>query len=320
MTNDGVVCRLQPDVNILLETMATLELPTMESLSAAEAREFSNAMAATRPPGPDVGEIVDGTLPGAAGELNYRLYRPGSDGPHPVVVYFHGGGWVLGSHESDDPFCRDMCVRAGAIFVSVDYRHAPEERFPAAADDAFAALNWVADHVDELGGIPGQLAVAGWSAGGNLAAVVCQLARDAGGPNIVGQLLLTPVTDSDMTRPSYVENADGYILTAALMKWFWDHYADPEQRTDPKAAPLRAASLANLPPALVVTADFDPLRDEGIAYANALAEAGVPVRRVAARGHIHTSVTAVDVLPTGAAVRAEMADALREFFGARVPA
>src|SRR4051794_17447226 len=153
------------------------------------------------------------------------------------------------------------------VIVSVDYRHAPESRFPAAADDAFAALQWIAAHTTELGGVPGQLIVAGWSAGGNLAAVVAQTARDAGGPEIIGQLLVTPVTDCDMERPSYIENADGYVLTKALMAWFWDHYADEAQRTDPRCSPLRAADLSGLPPAFIVTGEFDPLRDEGNAYA-----------------------------------------------------
>ena len=171
---------------------------------------------AVRPPGPEVGEVVDGTLPGPAGDLDYRLYRPEGDGPHPLVLYFHGGGWVLGDQISDDPFCRDLCVRSGAVIVSANYRHGPEDRFPAAPDDAFAALQWVAEHAVELGGIPGQLAVAGWSAGANLAAIVCQQARDAGGPEITGQLLLTPVTDCDLDTGSYQENADGFVLTKAL--------------------------------------------------------------------------------------------------------
>jgi cation diffusion facilitator CzcD-associated flavoprotein CzcO/acetyl esterase/lipase len=317
--NDGVVRRLQPDVAMVLDLMATMELPLIESLSVADARAFVQAMAAERPPGPEVGEIIDGVLPGAAGELSYRLYRPASPGPHPVVAYFHGGGWVLGDQESDDPLCRDLCVRSDAVIVSVNYRHAPEARFPAAADDAFAAVKWIAANAIELGGIPGQLAVAGWSAGGNVAAVVCQLARDAGGPDILGQVLLTPVTDSDMSRSSHEENADGYVLTAALMQWFWDHYADPADRSDPKASPLRG-DLSNLPPALIVTAEFDPLRDEGVAYAEALESAGVPVRHVHARGHIHTSVTMVDVVLSGADLRAQMADALRSFFPAHVRA
>ncbi|MET0579629.1 MAG: alpha/beta hydrolase fold domain-containing protein, partial [Ilumatobacteraceae bacterium] len=165
--NDGVVRRLQPDVQMVLTMMAELDLPPLESMTPDEAREFMAVGSAARPPGPDVGEIVDGVLPGADGnDLEYRLYRPVGDGPHPVVCYFHGGGWVLGDSQSDDPFCRDLCVRSDAVIVSVNYRHGPEARFPAAADDAFAALQWVGAHATELGGIPGQLVVAGWSAGG----------------------------------------------------------------------------------------------------------------------------------------------------------
>ena len=140
------------------------------------------------------------------------------------MVYFHGGGWVLGDEQSDDPFCRDMCRRAGMIFVSVGYRHAPEHRFPTAAEDGYAATRWIAEHAAELGGRPGPVLVAGWSAGGNIAAVTCQLARDRGGPQIAGQLLLCPVTDCDFDRPSYRENAEGYFLTRPLMDWFWDMY------------------------------------------------------------------------------------------------
>jgi acetyl esterase/lipase len=278
------------------------------------------AAAQTRPPGPEVGEVTDGVIPGPAGDLPYRLYRPAGshEGTHPLVVYFHGGGWVLGNLDSDDPLCRDLCARSGAVVVSVNYRHAPEARFPAAALDAFAAVQWADANAIELGGIPGQLAVAGWSAGANIAAVACQLARDAGGPHISGQLLICPVVDSEMTLASYTENGDGYILTTALMRWFWDYYADPADRGDPRAAPLRG-HLEGLPPACVVTADFDPLRDEGVAYARALEAAGVPVRLTRARGHTHTSVTMVDVVISGAPVRAEIEEALREFFPSAEP-
>jgi acetyl esterase/lipase len=311
---DGVIRRVQPDMAMVLDLLATLGLPRFEALPVDQARALANQLSANRPTGPAVGEIVDGVLPGAAGPLAYRLYRPASAGPHPVVVYFHGGGWVLGGHDSDDPLCRDLCKRADALIVSVDYRHAPEARFPAAVDDGVAAVRWVAAHATALGGRPGPLAVAGWSAGGNIAAVTCQRMRDAGGPPIAGQLLLAPVTDCDPSRPSYTENADGYVLTAPLMTWFWDHYADPAVRTDPSASPLRAPDLSRLPPACVVTCEFDPLRDEGIAYAHALGAAGVPARHLAARGHTHTSLTMVDVVVSGAAIRAEMASALRGFF------
>ena len=204
--NDGVVRRLQVDVAMMLQVMEELQLPPMDLMSARDARAFMQVAESARPPGRDVGEVVDGVLPGAAGPLAYRLYRPATPGPHPMMAYFHGGGWVLGGLDSDDPLCRDLCVRSDAMIVSVNYRHAPESRFPAAADDAFAAVPWIADHAEDLGGIPGQLVVAGWSAGANIAAVACQLARDAGTPDIAGQVLVTPVVDAAMDRPSYVEN------------------------------------------------------------------------------------------------------------------
>jgi cation diffusion facilitator CzcD-associated flavoprotein CzcO/acetyl esterase/lipase len=311
--NDGVIRRLQPDVAMVLEVMAAMELPAIETMAVEDARAFMRATSTVRPPGPSVGEIIDGVLPGPAGTLQYRLYRPTSTGPHPIVAYFHGGGWVLGDLDSDDPLCRDLCVRSDAVLLSINYRHAPEARFPAAADDGFAAVQWIAASAAELGGIPGQLAVMGWSAGANVAAVACQLARDAGGPPIVGQVLLSPVTDSEMGRASYEENGESFGLTGALMKWFWDHYADPADRQHPKASPLRG-DLSNLPPALIVTAEFDPLRDEGVAYAEALAAAEVQIRHLSARGHVHNSTTMVDMVLSGGDVRAQMAEALGTFF------
>jgi acetyl esterase/lipase len=317
--NDGEIVRLQPDVRLVLNMLADMNLPPLESFGAQGARDFVAQFNATRPAGRLVGEIVDGTFPGADGPLPYRLYRPatrgeGEGGPYPIVVYFHGGGWVLGDTQSDDPFCRDMCRRTGMIFVSVGYRHAPEHRFPAAAEDSFAALRWIAEHAAELGGRPGPLLVAGWSAGGNIAAVTCQLARDRGGPPIAGQLLVCPVTDCTFDRPSYNENATGYFLTRSLMYWFWDLYCSPADRTDPRVSPLRG-KLAGLPPAFVATCEFDPLRDEGIAYAEALAAAGVPVEQLPARGHFHSSFTMVDVVLTGVDGRVKMAEALRRFAG-----
>ena len=310
--NDGEIVRLQPDVRLVLNMMAEMKLPPIESLGAQGARDFATQFNAARPAGRPVGEVVDGTLQGADGPLPYRLYRPATPGPHPIVVYFHGGGWVLGDQQSDDPFCRDMCRRTGMIFVSVGYRHAPEHRFPTAAEDGYAATRWIAEHAAELGGMPGPVLVAGWSAGGNIAAVTCQLARDRGGPQISGQLLVCPVTDCTFDRPSYNENATGYFLTRSLMYWFWDIYCSPADRTDPRASPLRG-KLAGLPPAFVVTCEFDPLRDEGIAYAEALAAAGVPVEQLKARGHFHSSFTMVDVVITGVGGRARMAEALRRF-------
>lgn len=308
---DGVVRRLQPDVGIMVDMMASLGLPPLESMSPADVRKFVKVSSAMSPPGPSVGNITDGVFPGAAGELSYRRYAPVGEGLRPIIVYFHGGGWLFGGPDSDDPFCRDLCVRSDAVVVSVDYRHAPEDRFPAAANDAVAALRWVSEHAEALGGRVDELVVAGWSAGGNLAAVVTQRARDEGGPRIAAQLLVCPVIDADFTRPSYVENGQGKGLTASVVAWFWDNYVDSADRSNPLASPLQAQSLAGLPPAVLVTSEFDPLRDEGDAYAAGLAAAGVPVRHIRARGHIHTSLLAVDLMLSGAPVRAGMVDALR---------
>lgn len=314
--NDGEIVRLQPDVRLVLNMLAEMNLPPIESMGAQGARDFVAQFNTARPPGRPVGEVKDGTLQGAEGPLPYRLYRPATPGPHPIVVYFHGGGWVLGDEQSDDPFCRDMCRRSDMIFVSVGYRHAPEHRFPAAAEDGYAATRWIAEHAAELGGNGSPVLVAGWSAGGNIAAVTCQLARDRGGPAIGGQLLVCPVTDCSFDRSSYTENATGYFLTQSLMYWFWDIYCSPADRTDPRVSPLRG-ELAGLPPAYVVTCEFDPLRDEGIAYAEALGAAGVPVGQLKAHGHFHSSFTMVDVVITGVSGRMQMADALQVFTRSR---
>jgi acetyl esterase/lipase len=319
--NDGIIRELKPDVQVMLETMAELQLPPLETMGVEGARAFMEAAGAGMPPGPDVGEIVDGTLPGADGAtLEYRLYRPATDGPHPITVYFHGGGWVLGSATSDDPLCRYLCVHSNSIVVSVNYGHAPEARFPAAADDGLAAATWIAEHAAELGGTTGAIAVAGWSAGANVAAVTAQQAKLVGAPAISGQVLLCPVTDGTTERPSHVENADGYGLTMAVMNWFWDHYCDESQRSDPKASPLLADDLTGLPPALVITCQFDPLRDEGDAYADALAAAGVAVQHLQCEGQTHTAIPAVDAMVTSEYAREAMATALRNFTGATIDA
>lgn len=311
--NDGIIRELKPDVNVMLEMVAEFGMPPLESLPVADARALSDAGKDARAPGPDVGDIVDGTYPGAAGDLDYRLYRPATPGPHGIVVYYHGGGWVLGDSTSDDPFCRDLCDRTGSIVISVDYRHAPEAVFPAASDDALAALAWVRENAADLGGSADRIAVAGWSAGANLAAVVAQQVRGDGHPPLRGQALLTPVTDGTTVRPSMDDNAEGLMLTKSLMGWFWDLYTTEEQRSDPLVSPLLAADLTDLPPAVVVTCQFDPLRDEGNAYAEALAAAGNNVEHTVAAGQIHTSIPAVDMLPTGAPYREQIAAALKRF-------
>jgi acetyl esterase len=222
------------------------------------------------------------------GEIGVRIYTPEGDGPFPGLVYFHGGGWVAGDLNTMDRPCRTFANGAACVVVSVDYRCAPESRFPTAANDSFAATRWVAEHAAELGIDPTRIAVGGDSAGGNLAAVVSQMARDAGGPPIAFQLMIYPVTDFAFDTPSYRDVGEGYGLTLPMMEWFWEQYlADPADGANPYASPIRATSLAGLPPAAVFVVEYDPLRDEGLAYAEALRAAGVTAESTTFPGLVH---------------------------------
>ena len=226
-----------------------------------------------------VAATEDRTIEGPGGDLALRCYRPEGTGPFGVVVFFHGGAFAMGSLDSHDALCRSLTHRSGALVVSVDYRLAPEDPFPAGVEDAWAALRWVAANAATLGGDPGRLAVAGDSAGGTLAAVVALRARDEGGPDLALQALVYPGADPAGDYPSAVECAEGYLYTTPMRTWFFDQYAPPEvDRTHWWMSPLRAASHEGVAPALVVTAEYDPLRDEGEAYASALTDAGIPTR------------------------------------------
>jgi acetyl esterase len=224
--------------------------------------------------GPEIGSVSDVTIPAHGGPLPARIYRPAEE-PVGTLLFLHGGGWVLGTIDGSDASCRNLALHSGCTVVSLDYRLAPEHRFPAAVDDTMDALAAVA--AGDVVGDPGPLAIGGMSAGGNLAAVASLIARD-GGPALAYQLLIVPVCDADLDRPSYRLNAAGLGLEAKEMAWFWDHYLpDPAARTDWRASPLRADDYADLPPASIVLADCDPLVDEGVAYAEALNGAGVDV-------------------------------------------
>src|ERR1700691_2510492 len=221
-------------------------------------------------------DVEDRTVPGPGGDIRIRIYRPEGAESAPLVTFFHGGGWVIGDIDTHDGSCRILSRRTGAVVVSVDYRLAPEHPFPAALDDCDAAVTWVAGQAEDLGGDPGRLAVAGDSAGGNLAAAVTLRARERGGPAIAAQPLVDPAVDFTTVRPSELSTGEGYLLTAAAMHWFAAQYLGDHDPSDPRASPL-LADLTGLPPAVVATAEFDPLRDEGRAYADALRDAGVAV-------------------------------------------
>lgn len=273
-------------------------LPRLETLPVAQARAIAAQLSAAAPPGPALHQVADRM----AGSVPIRVYTP-SASPRGTLLWCHGGGWTLGGIDSGDAALRGFALRTGLTIISVDYRLAPEHPFPAAIEEAWEALSWVAG----AHGGDGPLLVGGDSAGGNLAAALALLAREAGAPGIAGQLLFYPVTDADFDTPSYHENAEGYFLTRAMMRWFWENYVpDRGDRDDFRAAPLRASSLSGLPPTLVQTAEFDPLRDEGEAYAARLADAGnnVICRRYDGLIHGHFGMGAV---PAAAAAIADAA-------------
>jgi acetyl esterase len=273
----------------LLLVMRVVGGKPMDQLSVPEARKAVMALIPkSRQPGPAL-MISNRTIPGPAEEIPIRIYTPEGKGPFPLVVFFHGGGFVVGNLDNDDGICRTLSAGAGCTLVSVDYRLAPEHKFPAAPDDCLAATRWAAQHAAEFNADPARCVLAGASAGGNLAAVTALRIRDEGGPVLGGQLLLYPVTDYHTPpTPSYLANANGYLLTRDLMVWFWQHYLkDASEANNPYASPLRAPNLSSLPPALVITAEYDPLRDEGERYAQRLQQAGVPTVQLRYGGMIH---------------------------------
>ncbi len=291
---------LTPEAQNYIDVFNATGTP-LESVSPVEARAL---VAPLKTKKEEVSAIRDIWLAGPESELAAYVYTPlmaeDREDLLPVIVFFHGGGWVVGSLKSHDAMCRRLCNAVEAIVLSVDYRLAPEAKYPAAAEDCYAATVWASKFIENFGGDPSRLVVCGDSAGGNLAAVVALMARDRGGPAIAGQILLYPITDHSFDTKSYKENGSGYFLTMATMKWFWNHYlASPEQGSEPYASPLRA-ELKGLPPAIVLTAQYDPLRDEANAYAAKLQDAGVTVRRIACMGHVHGFLRRLDVFPMAA--------------------
>jgi acetyl esterase len=301
-----------------LQQIDAAGMPPLGSASVAETRQAFDGIAAFGGPLPAVARVEDRRIPGPAGQIPVRIYTPQAPGPLPIVVYYHGGGWVIGTFDTHDAVCRHLAKQAAAVVVAVDYRLAPEHKFPAAPEDCYAATCWVASNAAALGADAGRLAVGGDSAGGNLAAVVSLMARDRGRPSIAFQLLVYPVTDHSYDTPSYRENADGYLLTKDAMAWFWNHYLrEAADGANPYASPLRAASLAGLPRAMVITAEYDPLRDEGEAYARRLREDGVDVRLKRYDGIIHGFFMLTGVFDEAIEAISEAAAEIRR--GARTP-
>jgi acetyl esterase/lipase len=308
---------LDPQAQRVIDAMAALNLKPVEESTPAEARESIRARTAALGPFPDVAAIVDHRVPVAGGDITVRAYSPGGPGPHPALVYYHGGGWVIGDLYTHDGLCRSLANAARCAVLSVDYRLAPESKYPVAVEDSYAALLWIAANADRLGIDRRRIAVGGDSAGGNLATVMALVARDRKGPRLALQVLIYPVTDHDLDTRSYVENATGYVLTREGMRWFWNHYLAREaQGREPYASPLRASSLAGLPPALVITAEYDPLCDEGEAYAARLRDAGVPVTLTRYPGMFHGFVRMTNILDKARTALDEIASSVQKAFAA----
>ncbi len=325
---------LDSDAKAVLDQFAKFGVPPIESMSPENARntptlknaveemtaESVTARATTlaKPMPQPVGKIDHILIPGTIGDLLARVFTPKGDEAFPVVVYFHGGGWVIANLDVYEPSCRALCNEAEAIIVSVAYRQAPEHKYPAAAEDAHAAVQWVMQNARSLGGDPSRVAVAGESAGGNLATVACLKARDEGGQMPIAQLLVYPVTDASMNTPSYTEQANAKPLNSAMMTWFWKHYLENQsQGSEAYASPLRADSLSGLPPAIVITAENDPLRDEGEAYAKRLADEGVSVDMKRFDGVMHEFFGLAGVVDKATEAMTEAANGLTRVFEKR---
>jgi acetyl esterase len=308
---------LDPQAQRVVEALAALNLKPIEDSTPDEARESMRTRTAALGPFPEVASVTDHRMPVTGGEITVRVYAPAGPGPHPALVFFHGGGWVIGDLYTHDGLCRSIVDTARCAVASVDYRLAPEWKYPVAVDDSFAALAWVVANASRLEIDPRRVAVGGDSAGGNLATVVALMARDHGGPALAHQALIYPVTDHNLNTRSYEENATGYVLTRDAMRWFWNHYLPGEALgKEPKASPLRAASLTGLPPALVITAECDPLRDEGEAYAARLRDAGVQVTLTRYTGMFHGFIRMTRILDKARTALDEVASSLQKAFAA----
>jgi acetyl esterase len=305
---------IDPQARDFLDRLAAAQMPPIQELTVLQARAQMDLSTQFLGPLPKVARVEDRQIPGPGGSIRVRVISPRNAelAPLPVCVYFHGGGWVLGNIESHEGVCRAVANAAGLIVITADYRLAPEHRFPAAVEDAYAAVVWAAAHAREFGGDPGRIAVGGDSAGGNLAAVCCLMARDRGGPNLASQLLIYPITDYNLHNNSYRAFADGYFLTRGEMAWYWEQYVPKlDDRWHPHASPCQASDKSGLPPALVITAGCDVLRDEGEHYAAQLQSAGVPVKISRYEGMIHGFIRRHPFFDQGKAAIEEIGRELR---------
>lgn len=304
---------LDPQVAALIDTLDA-GFPAVHTMTGAEARAAIRSRFVPNPAPEPVGEVRDHRVPVEDGSVSVRVYRPDDADALPVLVYAHGGGFVFCDVDSHDGLCRSLANLTPAVVVSVDYRLAPEHAWPTAAEDVYAVVRWVADRAAELGGDPARIVVGGDSAGGNLAAVTALMARDRGGPDLAAQLLLYPVIAADFDTESYRLFGSGYYNPRPALRWYWDQYVpDTADREHPYASPLNA-SLIGLPPAVVVLAGHDPLRDEGMAYADALSAAGVPTVRYPFEGGIHGFMT-MPILDIAHAARLQASSGLAELLG-----
>ena len=306
---------LDSQVIKILKEAESLGLPAYQDLSPTQARKQMLDQSPPVQTALSVKKVVDRKIPGPDGEIPIRLYYPDGDAPFATLVYFHGGGWVIGDLDTHHGFCHALAKTSGCLVVAVDYRLAPEHRYPAAVEDAYAATTWVAENSELIQADPDRFAVCGDSAGGHLAAVVSLMARDRKGPRIDLQILIYPITDCSFDTPSYEENREGYMLTHDLMKWFWNHFINIESEADdPYVSPLRAESFRDLPPALILTAEYDPLRDEGDAYAEKLQGAGVNVTLTRYPGMIHAFIRMTAQLDKANVALGQVAGMLRSVF------
>ena len=316
---------LHPQIVRALEAMEKLRLKPIEAMNPVEARAQMEATAKSRKAEPlPVARVEERTIPGPAGPMRLRLYWPNApgnapgntSGPVPAIAYYHGGGHVIGSLDTHDLIARNLCAGATSLVVSVDYRMGPEDKFPAAVEDSFAALEWLHANAGGLGADPHRLGVHGDSAGANLAAVMALMARDAGGPALRLQSLVYPVADYTLSSPSYTTFAEGYgLLTRASMVWFQQHYLrSPEDAEDWRASPIRAPSLGNVAPAIIVTAECDVLHDDGARYAEALRHAGVAVEYREYPGMIHGFFGMVPIIDDAMVAQRAVAAAFKHAF------